>query len=523
MCGWHPAGPSTRAFLLGDLAKVTDIGGMGTVSCQQMRDLEEEAFRGGASAEGLMEKVGRRLGRAVVKLLPRPGTVVAYVGKGNNGGDALVALRVLREAGWDIMVRCATPPHELAELPRRKLRELGDPWILDEALEPADCRRPLLLLDGLLGIGAVGPLREPLAGLAEEMNALRPAAGALVGAVDIPSGVDGDSGEIHAGAVVADVTFTIGVPKRGLLEDAAVNHVGRLELVPVEELVGGPGEDCLITPDHLRPLMPLRSFDLHKGGAGRVGIVASSRGYLGAARLTALGALRGGAGLVTLYVPQKLYPLVISASPPPELMVQVVESYTDVLEENLDVLALGPGLGQPRKGRRRELLELIEGCSHPLVLDADGLNLVARSGPGEYLREGILVTPHPGEMQRLFPGADGLSRAATARHFVEAFPVTLLLKGSRTIVTAPNDPLHYNSTGTPGMASGGQGDVLSGLLAALLAQGMGMVDAACAGAWLAGRASELAIWEGRQSEESLLAGDTAGYLGQAFGELGGLH
>ena len=491
------------------------------VSCAQMRELEEAAFREGRTAEGLMEKAGRRMALALRRVVPQAGTVVAYVGKGNNGGDALVVLREMRKAGWEILVRCAGPPHELSELPRRKLRELGEPWILDEPLVAAECRRPLVLLDGLVGIGARGPLREPVAGMAAEMNALRRSAGAWVGAVDLPSGVDGDTGEVHPGAVVADVTFTIGAPKAGLVADGAVSHVGRLELVPLEELPVPKGDDCLIAPGELRGVLSLRSFDLHKGGAGRVGIVAGSRGMLGAAQLVAKGALRGGAGLVTLYVTPKLYPLMIASGLPPELMVQPVERYTEVLEEQLDVLALGPGLGRPRKGRRRELLELLGEFGGPVVLDADGLNLVAAAEPEKHLREGMVVTPHPGELLRLFPGAEELDRAATARHFVEAFPVTLLLKGSRTVVTERDEPLHYNSTGTPGMAGGGQGDVLTGLVAALLGQGMEAVPAACAGAWLAGRASEMAVNRWGQSEESLLAGDTAAALGLAFGELRG--
>lgn len=494
---------------------------MGTVSCEEMREMEVAAFGEGVLAEELMGKAGRRMGRSILRLMPRPGTAVAYVGKGNNGGDALVALGVLREAGWEIMVRCALAPQELGELPRRKLRELGEPWVLEHRLAAEDCTRPLLLLDGLLGIGARGPLREPLLALAEEMNSLRQTAGAVVGAVDIPSGVDGDTGEVYAGAVEADVTWTIGVPKRGLLADGAVNHVGRLELIPLEELPVPTEGDQLLVPGKLRSLLPPRPFDLHKGGAGRVGIVAGSRGLLGAAQLTARGALRGGAGLVTLFVPRRLYPLMIGSGLPPELMVRPIDHYEEVLEAPLDVLALGPGLGQPRKARRKELLELLEAFSKPLVLDADGLNLVAKAGPGGYLRAGMLVTPHPGEMARLFPEAAGLDRTATASHFVEAFPVTLLYKGARTIVTGPGESLHYNSTGTPGMASGGQGDVLTGLLAALLGQGLGAMEAACVGAWLAGRASEMGLGSGGQSAQSLLATDTADGLGAAWNELTG--
>lgn len=238
--------------------------------------------------------------------------------------------------------------------------------------------------------------------------------------------------------------------------------------------------------------------------------------------MTATGALRGGAGLVTLYVTEKLHPLMIAAGPPPELMVKPLSGYGEVLQEPLDVLAVGPGLGRPKsKAGRRELFEVLADFPGPVVLDADGLNLVASSGPNKHLRSGMILTPHPGEMERLFPESAAMGRAEAARAFVETHPVTLLLKGARTVITAPGQPCFFNTTGTPGMAGGGQGDVLTGLIAALAAGGMDLTEAACCGAWLAGRASEIALGRGGESEESLLATDTAGALGAAFAELRG--
>lgn len=483
--------------------------------------MEDEAFRAGATAEGLMDKAGRRLGLALQRLCPEPGTAVAYVGKGNNGGDALVALRVMRDAGWDVMVRCAVDGSGMGQLPRRKLRELGNPWILRKRFESTESLRPLVLIDGLLGIGAGGPLREPVAGLAAEMNALRREAGALVAAVDLPTGLDGTTGEIADGAVVADLTMAVGVPKRGLLVDGAAAVTGRIELIPLEELAVPAEGDRLLVPGELRGLLPPRSFAMHKGEAGRVGIVAGSKGMLGAALLAATGALRSGGGLVTLYVPEKLYPLMIAAGPPPELMVKPVACHRDILKDALDALAVGPGLGRPKKKARRALLDLVAGFDGPVVLDADGLNLVARSGVEKHVRADMVLTPHPGEMVRLFPSAAKLERAAAALAFVDAHPCTLLLKGARTVITGPGGPCWFNTTGTPGMAGGGQGDVLTGVIAALAASGIAPPAAACCGAWLAGRASEIAVAARTGSEESLLASDTAGALGAAFAELRG--
>jgi len=490
---------------------------MGLLGCSAMRALEERAFQSGVSAEDLMNKAGRGLGELLCRHYPRPGTAVACLGRGNNAGDALVALRVLRDAGWTVRVRSPYPPAELGELPRRKLREL-------EGVEEWDgqCKaRPLLLLDGLLGIGGRGSLRDPLASLAGEINRRRLTDGAQVVAVDLPSGLDGDTGTPAANAVRADLTVTIGVPKTGLVAESAVDCVGRLAVVPLSELPIPSGGDRLLVPEDLRLMMPPRPFHMHKGQAGRIGIVAGSRGLLGAAFLTAQGALRGGAGLTTLFVPDDQYSLFVAAGGPPELIIKPVCSYREVIDAPLDALVIGPGLGRPGQTRAAELLELIGSFGGPVVADADALNLLAAGRNRELLHPRLMATPHPGEMQRLFPEGAGLDRVAVVRRFVNRFPATLLLKGARTIIAAPESPLYYNSTGTPGMASGGQGDVLSGLLGALCGSGLDLREAACCGAWLAGRASELALAHREASEDSLLPTDTARFLGSAFRDLRG--
>lgn len=499
---------------------MSDHHDMGLITCQGMRDLEEAAFRQGVSAEALMDIAGRRLGEALKRFYPTPGTAVAYLGRGNNSGDALVALRVLLEAGWKIAARCPYAPPELGVLPRRKLRQLENLVLEERPFGPLDTSRPLLLIDGLLGIGARGPLRDPLAALAAEMNDLREHHGASIAAVDIPSGLNGDTGEPYDGAVQADLTVTIAVAKTGLVADDATNYVGRLELIPLEDLPPPPGGDELITQQGLRPLISPRAFDCHKGRAGRVGIVAGSRGMLGAAVLAATGALRGGAGLVTLYVREELYLPALAAGPPPEAMVKPIANYREVLSDSHHALAIGPGLGSPQGDDRTAFLELLAQAKCPLVVDADALNLIAEEGPATHLRTSMVITPHPGEMLRLFPEGASHDRAETARQFVQRHSCTLLYKGARTIITAPGQPLSYNTTGTPAMATGGQGDVLTGLLGALLASGLSPLMASCAAAWLAGRASEIAR-AGGESEQSLLATDTANALGRAYSALRG--
>jgi NAD(P)H-hydrate epimerase len=261
--------------------------------------------------------------------------------------------------------------------------------------------------------------------------------------------------------------------------------------------------------------LPRRKFSAYKNEFGRIGVVAGSPGFVGAALMTTEGALRGGAGLVELFVPRDIYPIVAAAAPA-EAMVKAVRSYRDLLEEKIDVWALGPGLG---KAEAKDLLRVIERATVPMVVDADGLNILADEV--EILKRCAgprLLTPHPGEMKRLFDSGK-MSRAGTAKNFTELFSVTLLLKGARTIVAERGCPLSYNSTGNPGMATGGMGDVLTGVCAALIGQGLSLYDAARVGAWSCGRAAEIAIFENGESEESLLPRDVLKNLGRAFSKL----
>jgi hydroxyethylthiazole kinase-like uncharacterized protein yjeF len=244
-------------------------------------------------------------------------------------------------------------------------------------------------------------------------------------------------------------------------------------------------------------------------------VVAGSKGFIGAALMTSQGALRAGAGLVEVFVPEEIYPIVATAAPQ-EAMVKPAQSYRDLLKEKIGMWALGPGLG---KTRAAEILELIEKAKQPMVVDADGLNILADEISVLKRCNGKrLLTPHPGEMKRLFRGKKQ-SRAATATKFCNRFSVTLLLKGSRSIVAERGHPLSYNTTGNPGMASGGMGDVLTGVCAGLAGQGLSLYDSARVGAWLCGRAAEIAIFRGGQSEQSLLARDVLDHLGAAFNDL----
>jgi NAD(P)H-hydrate epimerase len=490
---------------------------MAAATISGMRAAETAALAGGWTEERLLDLAGERLGHALGRFFPHPGTCVGYLGKGHNAGDTLVALRVLRDVfGWEIATRHAFQIEDCAPLTCRKWRQLGLAAPLEQAPSWRDLPAPLVLLDGLLGSGSVGVLRDPLLPLATEMAWLRQHAGARVAAVDLPSGIDADSGVCCPGSVTADITFMIGNAKRGLLAGHAADATGALALVPVEALAtSGTSEIELIAPQTLEFAKARRPFDFHKGMAGRVAVLAGSDRYPGAAVLAAIGALRGGAGLITLHVPAHAAAL-IAAKCPPEIIIRTYASPAECRHLECDSLVIGCGLGEVDAATATCLLDCIAHCPTPTVIDADALNLIARSGQTGILAQRHVLTPHPGEFQRLAPDLAGLPREIAARTFADRCPATLLLKGCRTIVTRSAHPLWCNATGHPGMATGGQGDLLAGLIGARLACGDTPPEAAALAAWLCGRSAEVALTRPGISEESLTPSDIAHHLGSAF-------
>jgi NAD(P)H-hydrate epimerase len=351
--------------------------------------------------------------------------------------------------------------------------------------------------------------------LTREINALRQHTAAVVYAVDFPTGL-GEEG-VDPDAVLADYTVTIGFPKTALFRDDATNSVGRILVVDLEELTSrGPKEPAhgiLSEPGNLRHLSPRRPFDSHKGNYGRVGIAAGSRGFVGASILCAEAVARGGAGLITLYVPGDIYEFVVPKIMP-EIMVKPTNDFRSILDDRLDALAIGPGVGS---SRQEEILDLVRLFPGPAVVDADALNALSVAIAQLHHSAGPrLLTPHPGEMSRLWQ-TSGKSRVQIVKEFTSEFPVALLLKGARTLVGQKGKPVAYNSSGSPGMATGGSGDVLTGVCGALLGRGLSCYDAGRFGAWLCGRAGELAA--NALSEESMLPSDLFLHFGKALCDL----
>lgn len=477
-------------------------------TCGEMKRTEDEAFARGISAEALMEEAGRGIAGIVRQFFPQPGTCVAVCGKGHNAGDALVAARHLAGFGWNIVLDIAAP--SLAPLTQKKRDELGSPQLRDRP----SCAE--VVLDGLLGIGARG---EPRGGIAEAIHRInaRRQNGAWVLAIDVPSGLDADSGMPAPVCVQADLTAAIGAVKQGLVADSAGNFVGRLAPVPLAELIVPESPWQASTAKSLRSCLPPRPFDLHKGRAGRVGIVAGSPGFLGAARLCSAAAVRAGAGLVTLFARPETASL-LAASCVPEVMIRVVGDYREVLGMPFDALAVGPGLGLAAAG---EIRDLVREAPQPVVVDADALNALA-DDPSVLARCAgpRLLTPHPGEMERLLP-REGRTRRAWLEAFLEKYPATLLLKGARTLIGEGETFRRFNTTGNPGMASGGMGDVLTGICAALIGQTptAPLGQSAALGAWLGGRAAECSVFGPGGAPEAFCASDGIAHLGAAFTDL----
>lgn len=485
------------------------------VTCSEMSAAERLFFSDARSPEPWMDEAGRLCAAAILDFFPLAARAKVFCGRGNNGGDALVVARWLKREGWRVEVILSDGAEGLSPLARKKFSEWEDEPLPSRSVADVFVEgRSLVLVDGLVGIGAKGELRGTLRELAAAMNAMRRRESGTTFAIDLPSGFDADLGVAGPDAVVADVTLTITAAKTGFVADGAENTVGRIVEIPLGiPLTSGDVSRRCLFPSNLRPRLPRRDFNTHKGDAGRVVIVAGSKGLTGAAVLSALGASHGGAGLVTVCVPDEIYGIV-AAKAPPEVMVRPYRDGSEVRNLTADVFAVGPGLGSSlAEGIEALLIEE----TRPVVIDADALNFLARRPGGMPAFAGPrLLTPHPGEMARLIGGSTGEGRAELAGRFANEHGITLLLKGARTVVASPGRPLEFNTTGHPGMASGGMGDVLTGLCAALIGQGLDAHDAACLGSWLLGRAAELARRDLGVAAESITAPLVADRIGAAL-------
>ncbi len=510
---------------------------MKILTAAQMREIDRRTIEAGIPGIVLMENAGHRVVEFLqARFAPLERQRVAILcGKGNNGGDGLVVARQLhtRLRPRELHVLLACDPAELkgdAAANYRMLEVAGCP--LTRQITP-EMRRATLVLDALLGTGLAGPASGRMLELIREINTGFP--DATVVAVDIPSGLASDTGAIPGECVRALHTVTFTAPKIGQVMPPACDHVGELIVAPI----GSPPEWLendpalwlsLLGPAGFRRLFAPRLPGAHKGDFGHVLVVGGSRGKPGAAAMAGLAALRAGAGLVTVASAQSAVAAIgahaaeLMAEPLPEtdsgaISLRAFEyGRFDAVMERKTILALGPGLGAHHE-TVQFVRELLPRTLLPVVIDADGLNALAGADPWP-VGGGCILTPHPGEMSRLTGRSTAevqAGRLDVARAFAMERKVTLVLKGQRTVIAFPDGRAWINPTGTPGMGSGGTGDILTGLIAGLVAQFPRDRDAAIAAAvWLHGRAGELGAAE--LGEKCLTATDLLRYLPRAMEE-----
>ncbi|NLU48807.1 MAG: NAD(P)H-hydrate dehydratase [Syntrophomonadaceae bacterium] len=502
---------------------------MKIVSARQMREIDRQASEEfHIPSLILMENAGLRVVEAVETALKGvgQGKVVVLAGKGNNGGDGLVAARHLLNAGTMVDTFLVGEPAELTPDTATNYRILSKltgrifPLTREEHLEnlAAALLTCDLVVDAIYGIGFHGempPLEARVVGLVNRT-------GKPVVAVDIPSGVEADTGKVHGEAIKATWTVTLALPKMAFFSQPGRSYAGTLTVadisIPSNLLEDSQLKDNLITEEMIRPLFTPRRADTHKGSYGHVLVVGGSIGLTGAVIMTSQAALKSGAGLVTAAIPSSLQPVVetrlveVMTVPLAENVQKAISLEALPALENLlgavSVCAVGPGMGRydEASGIIRFILER---AGVPVVIDADGLNALADDISILRNRQvPVILTPHPGEMARL----TGLSvaeiqanRVENARRFAEEWGVTLVLKGHNTVVATPRGEAYINITGNPGMATAGSGDVLCGIMAGLLAQGSRPHLAAIAGVYVHGKAGDLA--RASKGERGLVALD----------------
>ncbi len=509
---------------------------MRVVTGTEMREIDRRAIKEfKMSSLDLMEAAGGAVARRAEVILNGmgEGNVLIVAGPGNNGGDGFVAARLLHNTGHNVMVMVVGDETDIkgdAAVNLKKLEGVVRPYFNpDKAALQKACVDTDLAIDALYGTGFHG---HPPESATEPICALNHG-GSYVLAVDIPSGVEADTGRIGGAVVDATETLTFGLPKLGCIIYPGAAYSGALNIVDIGlpfDLLQTAGHIESPTPEDMAALLPARDPQAHKKSVGRVLVVAGSRGMTGAAALTAMAALRAGAGLVVLACPESLQQIyeiklteVMTVGLPETANGTIAKEATEKIVElaaDFDVLVVGPGLSTD--GATAEAVCAIAGTTEqPLLLDADGLNALAGSAAGlEIIKERageIIITPHPGELGRLIKRetrviqADRLAAAAEAAGELN---VVTVLKGRATVIAAPDGRLSINATGNAGLATAGTGDVLAGIIGGLWAQGIPAEDAAILGVYLHGLASDLAVLT--LTEFSLVANDLIEYMPDAF-------
>lgn len=483
------------------------------VTADEMREMDKATSEFGLPGRILMENAGRGAAHILLARFSGIGAkkIGILAGRGNNGGDGFVIARHLAQKGIDVIVYLLSKAslvkgdaHANLELLYRleiPVMEIPDrKTFLDNRIS---MRHRDLWADAIFGTGLKSDIEGYIKDVIIFINSLKKP----VMAVDLPSGIDSDTGRVCGEAVRACVTATFGYSKAGHYLSPGAGYSGKVEIIDIgiPPLIAdrvAPKQHLLsdeIISSYLKP----RDRDAHKGNTGHLFIVAGSPGKTGAAAMTAMAAMRAGAGLVTIGVPKSLNPVIepmileAMTCPLPENTEGFLsESSFDAIMHNLagkKCLAIGPGLGTD-SSTKKLVIKILRGSSLPVILDADGLNLLAgETGLLKKLKVPVILTPHPGEMSRLT--GKNISqiqedRISCARDFALEFNVHLVLKGAGTVIAHPDGRVFINPTGNPGMASGGMGDILTGIIAGLVAQGYPAEEAVRIGVYLHGTAGD---------------------------------
>ncbi|MGE5397134.1 MAG: NAD(P)H-hydrate dehydratase [Chitinophagales bacterium] len=502
---------------------------MRIVNAEEMKTVDRRASEEyGIPSIILMENAGLRVVEVAENLLEKcPGRrVLVVAGKGNNGGDGLVVARHMINSGASVSIMLLGHPDEMTRDTRANYEILDKMNAKMGSLLERDGLNELMLavlncdliIDAMYGISFHGSLGELDSKVVRIINwAKKP-----VIAVDIPSGVEADTGRVLGEAIKATWTVTLAAPKMGLLVDPGQSYTGTLTVADISIpglLLNSPEiKNNLITEDLLKQLLVARPVESHKGTYGHVLVVGGSTGLTGAVVLSASSALTSGAGLVTAAVPESLLPIIenqvaeVMTAPLNETIQKAIALEALPAIENLlgtvSVCAIGPGMSRYSEAHAI-LRAILEKSGIPVVIDADGLNALAEDINIVKNRQiPIVLTPHPGEMARLLGKSIEevqAKRLELARNAAQEWGVTVVLKGARTIVAWPNGETYLNVTGNPAMATAGSGDVLTGIIAGLIAQGVRPNLAACAGVYLHGRAGDYS--KERLGERGTVAGD----------------
>jgi len=508
---------------------------MKIATAQQIRNIDRRAIREfGIPGPVLMENAASAIGAEMERFFDGLAGVRAGIicGKGNNGGDGLALARRLRIRGVPVRVALLAPFASYKGEAKVNLSILRktDVEIVPNASSAAIAEIidwSDILVDAMLGVGLSLPLKGNYALAAELMNM----AGRPVVAVDIPTGINADTGEVMGTAVRADLTVTMALPKRGLVLHPGASFSGRVRVadigMPPEVVEKEKIRASMLDQGLAEGQMAERDRDAHKGDYGHLLVIAGSLGKAGAAVMAARGALRSGVGLVSVATPIGLVPLIqqqvfeamcipAGESVDGTLSIGSEEELVKVAEK-MSACAIGPGLTTHYE-TVQVVKDLIQRITVPMVIDADGVNALA-GNPGILFKAKapVVLTPHPGEMARLVgtsPADVQRDRINIAQAFAEEYGVTLVLKGAGTVIATPQGEVFINTTGNPGMATGGTGDVLTGMIGSLLSQGYGPTQAACLAVYLHGLAGDLAA--GEKGEAGMIAGDVIEKIPEAI-------